>query len=43
MSKIVRIAPEAVPETNGDEMIVYVRVADLRAIVRREVTAALEL
>jgi excisionase family DNA binding protein len=41
MSKVIPISPEAVPEKNGDEMIVTLRVADLRAIVRQEVKAAL--
>jgi hypothetical protein len=41
MSKVVRISPELGPEKNGDEMIVTLRVADLKAIVRGEVQAAL--
>jgi len=39
VSKIVSISPEAVPEKNGDDMIVTLRVADLRAIMRQEIAA----
>ena len=42
MSKVVPISPEAVPERSGDDMIVTLRVADLRAIVRAEVKAMLD-
>lgn len=41
MSKVIPISPETVPEKNGDQMIVTLRVADLKAIVRAEVQAAL--
>jgi hypothetical protein len=41
MSKVIPILPETVPEKNGDQMIVTLRVADLKAIVRAEVQAAL--
>lgn len=41
MSKVVRISPDTGPEKSGDEMIVTLRVADLKAIVRGEVQAAL--
>ena len=41
MSKVVNISPEARPEKNGDEMLVTLRVADVRAILREEVSAAL--
>jgi hypothetical protein len=41
MSKVIPISPETVPEKSGDQMIVTLRVADLKAIVRGEVQAAL--
>jgi len=41
MNKVVHITPEAAPEKNGDEMVVTLRVADVRAIIRAEVKAVL--
>jgi len=41
MSKVVSISPEKAPEKSGDDMLVTLRVADLREIVRAEVTGAL--
>ena len=41
MSKVVNITPDTGPEKNGDEMVVTLRVADVRAIIREEVKAAL--
>ena len=41
MNKVVPISPEAVAEKSGDEMIVNLRVAQLRAIVRQTVREAL--
>ena len=43
MTKVHRITPETVPEQNGNDMIVTLRVADLRTIVRPEVKVAPEL
>jgi excisionase family DNA binding protein len=42
MSKVIPISPEAVPDKSGDEMIVTLRVSDLRAIVRQELAAVLK-
>jgi excisionase family DNA binding protein len=39
MSKVVPISPEAVPEKNGDDMIVTLRVSQLRALIREELAA----
>jgi hypothetical protein len=42
MSKVIPISPEAVPDKNEDDMIVTLRVADLRAIVRQAVRMELD-
>jgi hypothetical protein len=43
VSKVIPISTEAVPPgSNGDDMIVTLRVADLRAIVRQEVKAIVD-
>ena len=41
MSKPIPISPEAVLEKSGDDMIVTLRVSDLRALIREELTVAL--
>ena len=40
MSKVISISPEAVPEKTGDEMLVTLRVSQLRALIREELNAA---
>ena len=42
MSKVIPLLPDAVPEKNGDEMIVTLRVSDLKIIVNGIVEAALK-
>jgi hypothetical protein len=42
MSKVIPISPEAVPEKNGDDMIVTLRVSDLKIIMGGVVEAALK-
>jgi hypothetical protein len=42
MSKVIPISPEAVPEKNGDDMIVTLRVSDLKIILDGVVEAALK-
>jgi excisionase family DNA binding protein len=39
MSKVLPISPEAAPEKNGDDMIVTLRVSQLRALIREELAA----
>ena len=41
MSKVIRILPESAAEKNGDEMLVTLRVSDLRALICEELTIAL--
>ncbi len=41
MSKVVPISPEAVPEKSGDDMIVTLRVSQLRVLIREEIAAAM--
>ena len=40
MSKVIPISPEAAPEKSGDEMIVTLRVSQLRALIREELAAS---
>ena len=42
MSKVIPILPEAVPEKNGDDMIVTLRVSALKVIIDGVVEAALK-
>jgi hypothetical protein len=42
MSKVVPISSEAVPEKNGDDMVVTLKVSQLRAIMDGVVEAALK-
>jgi hypothetical protein len=42
MSKVLPISPEAAPEKNGDDMIVTLRVSDLKIIMNSVVEAALK-
>jgi hypothetical protein len=42
MSKVIPISPEAVPEKNSDEMLVMLRVSDLRVIMDGVVEAVLK-
>jgi hypothetical protein len=42
MSKVIPISPEAVPEKNGDDMIVTLRVSDFKIIMNSVVEAALK-
>jgi excisionase family DNA binding protein len=42
MSKVILISPEAVPQLGDDDMLVTLRVGDLRAILRQELVAVLK-
>jgi hypothetical protein len=42
MSKVIPISPEMAPEKNGDDMIVTLRVSDLKIILDGVVEAALK-
>jgi len=41
MSKVVPISHEAAPEKSGDDMIVTLRVSQLRVLIREEIAAAM--